>query len=478
MKKYEKLDAFFERVKNLGFWQRIFGWKPVQHLSYEAFEEYKSLITLASSNEEQIAAHSNKIDLLNNDNSYIKAESIKLQNSLDVTAAKLTSVETALSAKNGALASREEAVKQSDKKIIEHQSQLKFLEETLASVKVALSRAETTLATKEENIKQSERKGVEQHVELQSLKENIRSLQESIAALNKENAIFKKTEADRAQLYEGKISTFNAITERIQNEREAEKQKNLEEEIQRLTAMKETWANHQTGVQEVIKGICQKHTIQYIDQVPFKGSPDNTIKICDEFVIFDAKSPSSDDFGNFPSYIRQQTESVKKYVKQENVRKDVFLVIPSNTVEVIQQFSYNLADYNVYVVTLDALEPIMLCLKRIEDYEFLDQLTPEERENICRIISKFAHITKRKIQIDQFFTREFISILSKCETGLPSEILAKVNEYEKAEKMNPPQEKRAKQISLKDLDSESEKIRKNIELLIPPTEQAFSITEL
>ncbi|NMC41386.1 MAG: hypothetical protein GYA43_09490, partial [Bacteroidales bacterium] len=91
-------------------------------------------------------------------------------------------------------------------------------------------------------------------------------------------------------------------------------------------------------------------------------------------------------------------------------------------------------------------------------YEFVDQLTPEERENICRIIGKFTHTAKRKIQIDYFFSYQFLEILSKCGVDLPKDIYSKVVEFEKAEKLNPPQEKRSKQILLEDLLEESERL--------------------
>mgnify|MGYP001570787217 FL=1 len=247
-------------------------------------------------------------------------------------------------------------------------------------------------------------------------------------------------------------------------ERNEEIEKRQKEEIQRIESMKEKWARHQENVKNVIKLICQKHLIEYVEKVPFKGTPDNTIKICDEFVIFDAKSPATEDLQNFPTYIRTQTEAVKKYIKEENVRKDIFLVIPSNTVDTtIKQFSYNMADYNVYIVTLDVLEPLILTLKKIEDYEFVNQLSPEERENICRLIGKFAHMTKRRIQIDHFFAWEFLDILTKCKADLPKEILEKVIEFEKAEKLNPPIERRTKQILIKDLEADSERIQKEAE---------------
>ena len=122
-----------------------------------------------------------------------------------------------------------------------------------------------------------------------------------------------------------------------------------------------------------------------------------------------------------------------------------------------------MADYNVYIVTIDVLEPLILTLKKIEEYEFVNQLSPEERENICRVIGKFAHMTKRRIQIDHFFASQFLDILTKCETDLPGEILEKVIEFEQSEKLNPPQEKRAKQILTQNLETVSGKIQKEAE---------------
>jgi hypothetical protein len=117
----------------------------------------------------------------------------------------------------------------------------------------------------------------------------------------------------------------------------------------------------------------------------------------------------------------------------------------------------------VYIITKDALEPIILSLKKIEEYEFADKLSPEERDNVCRIIGKFAHTTKRRIQIDQFFAEEFLDTLQKAKQ-LPTDILESVIKFENAEKLNPPMEKRKKQILTKDLKEKSEEIKKEIEL--------------
>ena len=430
--KTEKLNLFFEKIKTIGFWQRIFGWCQIRELSYDAYEEFKKLIESLDRVIKDIEQVRSSVLGLSKDNEYLKSEKIKLESS-------------------------QESIK-----------------DKLGSATEEISNLKASVAKNDETIRLSENKIHEKEKELAVIKEQVGRFTNDIAQLRQENTVFKQTEADRKTEYDNKVVTLNSIINKNQKDRDVELEERHREEIQRIESMKKTWAEHQENVKQAIKMICEKHTIEYIDKVPFKGSPDNTIKLCDEFIIFDAKSPASDDLQNFPNYIKLQTESVKKYIKEESVHKEIFLVIPSNTVSVIESFSYNMADYNVYIVTLDALEPLILALKKIEDYEFVNQLTPEERENICRIIGKFAHMTKRRIQIDYFFTKEFLGILSKCEANLPSEIIDKVIEFEKAEKLNPPQERRAKQIPTKNLELDNEKTLKEAEakgIIFPDTLQ-------
>ena len=50
----------------------------------------------------------------------------------------------------------------------------------------------------------------------------------------------------------------------------------------------------------------------------------------------------------------------------------------------------------MFIVTKDALEPIILSLKKIEEYEFVDKLSPEERDNVCSVIWKVCSYYKKK----------------------------------------------------------------------------------
>lgn len=298
-------------------------------------------------------------------------------------------------------------------------------------------------------------------------------MREKVEMLRDENTKFRAAEEQRRQDYEKSISNLNKVLDRNTKERTEERERVHQAEIEKFRRLKETWSNHEANVKNRIKAICNRHGVEYMDNVPFKGKPDNTLKIKDEYIVMDAKSPSGDDLSNFPSYLKNQIESAIKYVKEEDVRKEVFLVVPSNTLDHIQQFEHKLSEYTVYIISIDALEPIILALKKIEEYEFAEQLSPEERENICRVIGKFVHLSKRRIQIDGFFAKQFFELVYRSDADLPKEILEKVSEFEKAEKINPPIEKRAKQISTKELERETSSLRNEATLKGIVTEDAL-----
>jgi hypothetical protein len=381
MNSFDRLKLFFEKVKTAGLWQRLFGWRYIRALSYDAYEEFRNL--------------AGRIETLN--------ENLRNQQSLH----------DELEKQNGIQGSKLEDAR----------------------------------------------------VNIQKLEERIRFLEQDLQRLNKEKtelssrvAKYEQSEEMRKASYEKNVTAVNTIREGLENERQALKESQLREKEEAFEKMKETWKEHESLVETTIRGICARNVIEYMEEVPFRGKPDNTIRIAGEFVIFDAKSPASDNLENFPAYLKAQTEQLRKYVKHENVKKDIYLVIPANTVEVIEQYIHNMGDYNVYILTLDSLEPIILSLRKIEDYEFAEQLSPEERDNICRIIGRFAHTTKRRIQIDWFFNYQFLEILTKVKSDLPRDVYDMVVAFEKAEKLNPPQEKRAKQILTDDLIEETEKL--------------------
>ena len=335
---------------------------------------------------------------------------------------------------------------------------------------------EKNLSFKESSIKELERQRDLLNVQLKSFDElktknteletSLRSISEERNDLKNINTKLSNEEEKRVLDSKKEIEALITLKQSAEDEKQANNNLRVREKEEEFEKMKSQWVEHEKDVENYLKEICRNYIIKYVGQEEFphpRNKPDNSIEIMDQLIVFDAKSPSNNNLDNFPKYIKDQTENLKKYAKHDDVKNDLFLVIPSNTLNVIDQFSYKIGEYNVFIVTKDALEPIILSLKKIEEYEFVDKLSPEERDNVCSVIGKFAHTTKRRIQIDNFFQREFLSTLDKAKK-LPREILESVIEFENAEKLNPPIEKRKKTIFTKDLKDQVDDIEKDMEI--------------
>lgn len=415
------IKLVLDRINNLGFFQRLFGWKKFKAQLMEA----ASSVSNISNELQNLQLHKedmkDRLAQMGTDLQHVTREKMRLE----AAEIRLTGITTA------------------------KESELN-----------KLTAAFNTERTQRENI---ERQFRDMHMELGDCKRRAEVAEAQLKQATAENIKLKNEEELRMEEHRKNIGALNQLKEQLQKDRQEEIEERHEEELNRLAALKQTWHHHQTEVQNRIKALCNKHTIQYVDKVPFKGEPDNTLYICDEHVVFDAKSPSGDDLSNFPYYLKDQAEKARKYAKIDGVKSDIFFVVPSNTLDTIKQTVYNMADYNVYLVSVDVLEPLVLCLCKIEEYEFAEQLSPEDRENICRILGRFAHLSKRRIQVDSFFAKQFIELAYKCENSLPEEIHDKVLEFERSEKLNPPVEKRAKAINLKELETDAHQIDREAE---------------
>jgi hypothetical protein len=335
---------------------------------------------------------------------------------------------------------------------------------------------EKNLSSKESSIKELEKEKDILNVQMKSLEElktkkteletALKSVSDERNDLKNKNIKLNNEEEKRILDSKKEIEALITLKQSAEQEKQVLNNKRVSEKAKEFEEIKSQWGRHEKDVENCIREICRNNIIKYIGQEDFphpRKKPDNSIDIMDQLIVFDAKSPANNNLDNFPKYIKDQTESLKKYAKHDDVKNDLFLVIPSNTLNVIDQFSYKIGEYNVFVVTKDALEPIILSLKKIEEYEFVDKLSPEERDNVCSVIGKFAHTTKRRIQIDNFFQREFLNTLDKAKK-LPREILESVIEFENAEKLNPPMEKRKKIIYTKELKDQVDEVEKDMEI--------------
>ena len=289
------------------------------------------------------------------------------------------------------------------------------------------------------------------------------SLRNQLRQLESENSQLKSTDEKRYIDHQKSLETLTVFQNGILAEKEMIKNEQQSKVVARLENQKQTWQRHQQDVENKMRLLCEKHTIEYVDTVPFKGDPDNTVMISNLFQVFDSKSPRGEDLSNFTTYLNKEAQNAKKYAEKKDVRSDIFFVVPSNTLEILNQTVYVFEKHCVYVIPAEALEPVLISLKKIEDYEFIGQFTPEDRENICRIIGRLVHNIKRRVQIDISLGKETMSLASDCEKLLPEEIVKEVLLIERAIKVNPTRELKGKEIPLEELKEDLLNAEKNSE---------------
>lgn len=417
----DNLKKLFEQLKSIGFFRRLFSWGSIKQLLIDAAADLQKLITIYDT----LKAENSRLETLNSNSS--KDLEIVREN------------------------------------LIKRESEIEKLNSTIQDNNLKISQFTSDLSTEKEKTKNLQENVNQRSIEFATIKQKLENTEQNLKEAREQNTHLLKDEEFRKKEHSNEMASLKQLQDQIQKDRNKEIEVKNNTEIERIRKLKETWLNHQEKVTGMIKSLCEKYTIQYVDKVPFKGEPDNVLKICDEYVIFDAKSPGNEDLTNFPNYLKDQAERAKKYAKQDNVKTDIFFVVPSNTLDILEHFVFHLADYNVFIISIGSLEPMVINLQKIEEYEFAEQLSPEERENICRVIGKFAHLSKRRIQIDIFFAKHFLELDYKCESDLPRDILDKAIEFERSEKLNPPIERRAKQISIKELEKDTAKLKNEVD---------------
>jgi hypothetical protein len=349
---FENLEKLLEKIKTINFFERIFSWGQIRNLSYDAYEELKSI-----------------------------------------------------------------------EKNIHY--------------------------TIKESIEKLEQDKIQLHTEIKQLyiqdKENIKKI-----------TGYETIKEEAQKDYEKRIDQLNKSYEELKNEKIRLQKERDDERDKYYEEMKKTWKNHEQNVEDKLKLICNQKHIEYIpkEKVEIKGKPDNIIKLGEQYIIFDAKAPAEKDkLDSFPSYIRDQAKKLDKYTNEKDVRKSIYLVVPHNTMGIIKETTINISNYKVFVISTESLEPIIESLQEILQYKYVDQLSPEQREKIAEIIGRFAHSTKRKIEVDNWMNKNFLEILDTCN-DLDEKTKNRSIDLEKSYILNPDMDKKGRSIEVNRLDED------------------------
>ena len=409
---FEKLRSFFERIKNTGLFERLFFWRSTVAASYDAYSEFQQIQNLLQQQGKEITELTAKYRELSLNFEHRGQQLVQLQQDLVVLTAKNEELNQKMNERENVAGGLVEADKKN--------------RDAIAQLKADLA----GWAAKYDQLNQ-------QYTEAQ-----------------KTNIEYQGNEKARLHEHDLRVAGLNSLRQQLEEKLQQIAQEREDEIHSRYIEMEKTWLNHEKVVEETLRNLCRQHNIEYCDKekFPYSGKPDNSVILSKQYVIFDAKSPKdSENLDNFPAYIKSQAQNVKKYVKGDDIKRDIFLVVPTNAITALPEIVYRIGEVRVYVIAYDSMEPIILALKKIDEYSFVEQLSPDDRENICQVIGKFVHASKRKIQIDTYFSKLFIELLENCDSSLPQNIRDTLDQIEKSEIMNPPTEQRNKMTPLPDL---------------------------
>lgn len=206
---------------------------------------------------------------------------------------------------------------------------------------------------------------------------------------NREHAFFEKIEK-----LENSREKFEQEQLRIQKKEET-LQKKREENFSKI------WNEHENIVISEIKKICQMRECGFIvysnTTLPseFSGNlkPDTMISFLDQYIVFDAKKSK-----NPKQYIDSQVKvSAMKYKNSENsesIYSTVFFVMPEDEISQLEKRYFYEEGYSFFIISVSALLPTLMMLKKITEYANILDFDPEDREAIVNTLAQYdSHIS-------------------------------------------------------------------------------------
>jgi len=157
-----------------------------------------------------------------------------------------------------------------------------------------------------------------------------------------------------------------------------------------------------------------------------KLKPDFMVRLLDQYVIFDTKSSQSQ---NLSTYLRSQVQTTAKKIRSSesnnDIYKTVFFVIPDIGLKDIKETFFVEQGISFCIIPIQAFEPIVRTLKRLEDYDLADKYDPQERENIVNVLATFDQYVRQQNALNIFSTIRGIKVMSE-KSSMPEDVQAAV----------------------------------------------------
>jgi len=153
---------------------------------------------------------------------------------------------------------------------------------------------------------------------------------------------------------------------------------------------------HEEASKSRMREICQKSglSLNFYENTSLpegfdpKLKPDFMVRLLNQYVIFDPKFSTAQ---NISTYLLTQVKNtaikIKKSDSSQDIYSTVFFIIPGIALQEIKETYYVEDGITFFIIPIEAFEPVLRTLKRLEDYDLADKYDPQDREKIVNTIA-------------------------------------------------------------------------------------------
>lgn len=253
-----------------------------------------------------------------------------------------------------------------------------------------------------------------------SMKEDIKSLTKERDLLAKSLAQYEAKKEQHDKQFARELQDLTNAKQKFEQEQQRVTREDEEKNTRTEAERDRIWAEHEQTVIDRITNLCKQPQYAFTcftntnlpEGFNVKPKPDCLIEFLDQYIVFDAKKSKSE---SLKAYIdRTIKDTVEKFKKQPKIASTVFLVVPTEALGELKSHHFIHDGYTFYVVSTEALAPILASLKKITTYEFADQMDPQQRENIVQYIAEMDFHINLQNATNIILTKHGVELLEKA----------------------------------------------------------------
>lgn len=239
--------------------------------------------------------------------------------------------------------------------------------------------------------------------------------------LKKQVVKFETEKEQHERDFAEKMTKLEGVKNSLDQERQRVIREDEERMQQELAERDRLWNDHENTVVALLTDLCKLPQFAFTSysntNLPegFDGSlkPDFMIDFLGQYIIFDAKVSKSK---SLQTYVNDQVKkTVEKVKDNDRIYKTIFLVVPTSAISELKSHHYVAEGYSIFVISPEALPPILASLKRITAYELAEQMDPQQRENIIQTIAELDFHIHLRNATDMVLSKMGVDLLQKTQ---------------------------------------------------------------